>query len=241
MIDIHSHILPGVDDGAAAPYDSAELLKQMQKQGVTVAAATPHFYPGNMAVDDYIETRARSLDSIKKSAEECGIKILLGAEVLYFHGIGSAAEISKLTIEGGKYLIVELLGLNCIDDHVIKDIENIRNNFGITPIIAHIERYCKYKGYKKLFSLIDDGVALSQINATFFLSFSEKRAVKKLIKSGRVHFVASDCHHPKKRPVYLKKAFEVIRDISEEQYNRILKSSDNIERELLAAYEKQNG
>ncbi|MBO4693005.1 MAG: hypothetical protein J5659_01235 [Clostridia bacterium] len=242
MIDIHSHILPGIDDGAKDLKDTEELLKQMENQGVTTAVATPHFYPGSAVFDDFLESRAAAMSKV---CDLCGgakkIKILPGAEVLYFSGIGNSEDICKLTLAGSNYLLLELMGLKAIDYRVINDIYNLKANFGIITIIAHIERYYKYKGYKELLTLVQSGDAVSQINASHIFSSREKRAVKKLIKSGMAHFVASDCHNPVNRPVELDHAYNEIKTLSNEQYLKIVNDNESMERELLAAYEKQNG
>lgn len=242
MLDLHSHILPNIDDGAKTVEDSIKLLQQMKNQGVTTAVATPHFYPDDMIFDDFIYARSEAADKLLLSLENSfDIRILLGAEVLYFSGIGSAEDIKKLTLAGSNYLLLELIGLKEINDKVIKDIIDLKDNLGITPIIAHTERYSKYKGYKRLLELIENGRALCQINSTYTFSSVHKRAVKKLLKNGLVHFIASDCHNPERRPVFLSSAFDGIRRISPKEFDRIIKNTETIERELIAAYDKQNG
>lgn len=242
MIDIHSHILPGIDDGAKNTDDSQKLLKQMSEQGVTTAVATPHFYPDVAVLEDFIAARENSAKTLLNSLNsDYNIKILLGAEVFYFKGMGGFEDIRKLTISNSRYLLVELLGMKKIEDKVIKDITDLKDNFGIMPIIAHVERYSGYKDYKKLLSVIRDGNALCQINASFFFSFKDRRAVKKLIKEGLVSFIASDCHSPVNRPVHLTAALSAIRNISEVQFRKIIKNTENIEEELLSAYGEQNG
>ncbi len=239
MLDIHSHILPGIDDGAKTEKDSRELLVQLHNQGVTTVVATPHFYPNSMDLEDFIDLRFKSAKKISECSDEIGnIKILLGAEVLYFSGIGRVESIKRLTIARSRFLLLELLGINDISDRVIKDIKNIKENLGIIPIIAHVERYYKYKGYKKLVSAIEEGLALCQINASFIVSKGEARATKSLIKAGLVDLVGSDCHDPQKRPVYINSAFAEIERISKEQCERIINITQTIERELLAAYEE---
>ena len=235
LIDIHSHILPAVDDGAKSPQESAVLLGQMAAQGVTLAVATPHFYPGDSDLQDFLSLRQNAFEVLKKHiGKDFPIKILLGAEVLYFGGIGRVESIKQLTLSGGKYLLLELLNLKKIDEKVTGDIISLKENLGITPIIAHVERYRRYRGYEKLFPLFESGTALCQINASFFTSLPEKRAVKRLVKAGLVDFVGSDCHNPITRPVKLKSALETIRKISPSQAKRIIEKNGKFEEELCA-------
>lgn len=235
MIDIHSHILPAVDDGAKSPQESAALLEQMTAQGVTAAVATPHFYPGESDLRDFLSLRQNALQSLENHCgKDLPVKILPGAEVLYFGGIGGVESIRQLTLAGSKYLLLELLGLKKIDEKVIKDIISLKENLGITPIIAHVERYRRCRGYKKLFSLFESGAALCQINASFVTSLAESRAVKRLVKAGLVDFIASDCHNPLTRPVRLQSALDAVCKISVSGAQKIIEKNDKFEKELCA-------
>lgn len=242
MLDMHSHILPGVDDGAKTVDESLQLLLQMQSQGISVAVATVHFYPASVVLEEFLNRRETAIGSVKKAAgANLKVKILPGAEVLYFSGIGKFAGIKELTIAGSKYLLLELLGLKRIDDKVINDIISIKEELGLVPIIAHIERYCRYKGYKKLISAISEGKALCQVNATFMGDRTQSRAVSKLLKAGLIDFVASDCHSPVNRPVKLAEAYVALREISSEETSKIIEKTEKLEKELMSLDEKQNG
>lgn len=233
MLDIHAHILPGVDDGAKTPQEGKELLLQMKAQGISAVVATPHFFPLNAVLEDFLTVRTAALKELKAEFEGgFPLSVIPGAEVLYFGGIGRAEAIKNLTLGDSDYLLLELLGLKKIDDSVIRDIVLLKENLGLTPIIAHIERYCKYKGYKKLVSAIEKGKAKCQINATYMMSKAETRAVKNLLMKGIIDFVASDCHNPVSRPVNLKNAFTALREISASHTENIIEKTEKLEREL---------
>ena len=235
MIDLHSHILPGIDDGAKTPEEGKALLEQMHAQGVKTAVATPHFFPGSAVLEDFLSLRDTALKELRGVIEpDFPVKIIPGAEVLYFSGIGGVEAIKALTLGGSRYLLLELLGLKKIDEKAINDIYALKQNFNIVPIIAHVERYCKYKGFKELLSVIESGGALCQINATYKSSKAEARAVKEMVNRGLVDFLASDCHHPKRRPVKLREAFAGLEAISSEQTKRIIEKSEKLESELLS-------
>lgn len=241
MLDLHSHILPGIDDGAKTVNHSIKLLKQLKEQGVTTVVATPHFYPGSMDLDDFIKARNNAYNQVISSNQTFDINIILGAEVLYFGGIQAAEDIKKLTFGKSNYLLLELMGIKEIDKKVIDDIINLKENMNIIPIIAHIERYCRYKGFKNLLSLIERKEALCQINATYNFSFFQKRAVRSMLKMGMVDFIASDCHDPVNRPVWLSSAFEEIGRIYPAELKRIIEKTETLERELVGTDDKQNG
>ena len=232
MLDIHSHILPAVDDGAKSVEESARLLAQMKDQGVTTVVATPHFFPLGAVLDDFLELRKTAAKEISQLAREQDINLVLGAEVLYFGGIGKVENMRRLTLGDSDYLLLELLGLKKIDDRVIRDIKALKNEIGLTPIIAHVERYSRYRGYKKLFPLFENGEALCQINASFFTSKQETRAVKKLLAGELVSLLGSDCHSSINRPVRFNKGIAELRAISSRQTRIILENGEKLEKEL---------
>lgn len=235
MLDMHSHILPGIDDGAKTAEDSLKLLEQMRDQGVTVAVATAHFYPDSAVLEEFLSRRQDALKCVRQAAgEDFPVKILPGAEVLYFGGIGKFEGIKQLALGKTRYILLELSGLEKIDDKVITDLISVREEQGLTPVIAHTERYCKYKGFKKLLALISEGKALCQINATFKSSRAEYRAVKRLVKAGLVDFLASDCHSPVDRPVRLSSAYASLREISPEKTEKIIAKTNELEKELMS-------
>ncbi|MBR5923446.1 MAG: hypothetical protein IKZ59_06600 [Clostridia bacterium] len=233
MLDIHSHILPAVDDGARNAEETARLLSQMKNQGVTAVVATPHFYPLGSVLDDFLELRATAAKEIAELCRESGITLFLGAEVLYYGGIGNSEDVKRLAF-GGKYMLLELLGLKKIDDKVTRDISALKYDLGITPIIAHVERYARYSGYKKLLPLFENGDALCQINASFFTSKHETRAVKKLVSRELVSFIGSDCHSSVNRPVTLDKGISALRAISARQTRIIIQNGENLKEELMS-------
>ncbi|MBR4910968.1 MAG: hypothetical protein IKZ47_06585 [Clostridia bacterium] len=232
MLDLHTHILPAVDDGARTAEEGVALLRQMQEQGVTAAVATPHFFPGSMELEDFLERRNAALKELTAAGGDIQVKIIAGAEVLYFGGIGRFENVRRLTVGGSRYLLLELLGVKAIDEKVIKDITDLGERLDIIPVIAHTERYCRYKGYRKLVSAIADGRALCQINAGFSGSKPETRAVKKLLRRGLIDFIASDCHSPVSRPVKIEAGIKALRMISATATNAVIKKCNALEEEL---------
>lgn len=210
FIDIHSHILPGVDDGAKDLAMSLELLRMMKAQGITDVVATPHFDARYENFDEYTERVQTAYNQLLNSVSGEGLpNIYLGSEVYYFKGIGKCHGISNFTIDDSKCLLLELSGMP-IDDDMIKDITDIYANIGVQPIIAHIERYAGIKGFKKILKLVESGVVLAQVNAASFFMLPFKRTVKKLIKRGYVSFLATDTHSIDSRPPLLDKALDEI-------------------------------
>lgn len=211
FLDMHCHILPAVDDGAQDTDMAIELLELMARQGVTHALATPHFYPMQDNIEEFV---GRIYDAYVELARAVKGKdlpqIYLGCEVHYFRGIGKSESIKKLTIQNTDYLLLELPYNTAIDDAIIRDIILLREDLGIIPILAHIERYAGARGYKKLLALIKNGVCLAHINAHPVTVKEQFRVCEKLLKGGFVSFIASDAHSPDWRPPLTQDALKII-------------------------------
>ncbi len=229
LIDIHSHILPCVDDGSKSIEMSVEMLRKCKEQGITDVIATPHFD----AQYDNMETHSEKVNNAYNELCEA-IKgedlprVHIGAEVYYFSGIGKSYGARKLALANSQYILLELPHIN-FDSTVIKDIENISDIVGLTPIIAHIERYASQRGFKKLLGLIESGTVLAQINATSVFMAPFRRVALKLIKKGYISFVATDTHSLDTRPPMMEEALnEIEKQLGSHRKRLLLKNSDRL-------------
>ena len=128
LFDIHSHILPSVDDGAQSEEEALELLKIMQSQGITHILATPPFYPSEDSFADFAAAANQAFELLKQKSEKLNLpKIYLGCEMLYFEGIGSSESLRKLCLNNSEFLLLELTD-ECIDETLFADIIKIRDN-----------------------------------------------------------------------------------------------------------------
>lgn len=220
FVDIHSHILPGVDDGAQDVETAVKILEMMKEQGITDVFATPHFDASQCSIDEFnsdIETAKKLLSSATYGTDLPDVHI--GCEVYYFPGISKSSGIKALTLGGSKFLLLELCYGQAITDKVIREIVDVYNKFGIVPIIAHIERYYKEKGFKKILDLIRHRVCIAQINAASLMDKQPyKRISLKLIKQGYISFIASDAHSVKFRPPLMDRAFDTVKNSLGQEY-----------------------
>lgn len=234
MVDIHSHILPGIDDGAKSREESLQLLKMMKEQGISEVIATPHFVPGRENLESFLNRVVISKNELFKSEMPSDIpKIYFGSEIYYFHGMGDVESLKALTLADSKYLLIDFTFTE-LDDYVIKDIINLDDNFGIIPIIAHIERYYHFKGFKKLLKCLESGIGIAQINADSVLDPDYQGRIKKLVKSGYVSIVATDSHSVKNRPPRLAEAYKELRRLcGDKNTDRLISSQENLRNRIL--------
>ena len=143
MIDFHSHIIPGIDDGAKSPEESLLILKTLWRQGVRTVVATPHYYKQNESVSDFIGRRSEAFEQLKKVSDGEEIpEIILGAEVLFTPSL-EEDDLSPLYIQGTDYLLLEM-PYRYFDGATLRAVENLILRKGFSPIMAHIERYVRF-------------------------------------------------------------------------------------------------
>lgn len=198
MRDLHSHYLPGVDDGAKDIEVTKAMLRNAKNNGITDILFTPHYILDSR----YTSSRKNNkmIFSILKgiAKEEYGINIFLGNEVYINHEILElyrSGEIS--TLNDSRYMLIEIPMYSKMNDVKSIFFELLSN--GITPILAHPERYTSYyKNFEFFYELRQMGV-LMQINYPSLCGVYGSKAKKmatKLLKMGLVDFVGSDIHSP---------------------------------------------
>ena len=133
MIDIHSHVLPGMDDGAKDPEESRELINVLQDQGVTLLVLTPHYYPHQERLSDFLIRREKAYQSISDS----DIEMILASETYLSEPLLSYDSIEALCIGDTGYLLLELPYLDKWGSSVMKQIEQLIAKYNVKPIIAH--------------------------------------------------------------------------------------------------------
>ena len=215
MIDIHSHIIPNVDDGARSVEETFNILKEAQEAGFTDVILTSHF------LLNYYETNAQELIFWKEKLQEIlkkqGTKINLhsGMEIYITNQMEELLENKKiLTLANSRYMLIELpLATNVkYFDYVVYYLEAK----GIKPIIAHPERYkCVQKDPDIVEEYIEKG-CLIQCNYGSIVNLYGREAektIKTLLKKNQVHFLGSDVHRENGTYLIILVAIKKIRKI----------------------------
>ncbi|MCD8005171.1 MAG: capsular polysaccharide biosynthesis protein [Oscillospiraceae bacterium] len=210
MIDIHSHILPGIDDGSKSVEMSVAMLRMAARQGVRVMAATPHFYAWENTPERFLRHRKRAWEALQPHLEEGFPELVLGAEVQYFEGITLMEELEELQLEGRRLLLLEMPFSQRWSSRMISDVVELNGRRNTTVLLAHIERYMDYQKKDTWKALREQGV-LMQCNASFFLERKTRRKALKMLKDGEIHMLGSDCHNTDSRAPDYGAAAEAIR------------------------------
>ena len=217
MIDIHSHIIFDVDDGPKTLEDSRRLLEESYRQGVRTIISTSHRRKGMFETpEEKIAANFKQVQDLAKQVAD-DLTVLYGAEIYYTSDVLKKLEEGTFPSLGGtKYVLIEF-SMNT----PYKDIHSALGNvirLGMTPVVAHIERYhCLENDEDKVSELINMGCYM-QVNSSNVLKpklfgdrykFMKKR-VQFFLERDLVHFVASDMHNLDYRPPYMQKAYQLV-------------------------------
>lgn len=229
LLDIHSHILHNVDDGAKTIEEAVSLLSIMQMQGVTDVIATPHFYPHDDTLDNFNKKTSRSFNELKDRINGRNLpNIYLGSEVLYYSGISKVSAIKNFTLNGSNYILLEP-NPYLLNKTFMGELLYLRNEVGLIPIIPHIERFHKAHGFKHFVEFVKENNILTQINATSVLTKRYNRVLHKLFTENVVDFIGTDAHSVKNRPPLIKPALALISEYYGEQYRqKLTRNSENL-------------
>lgn len=213
IYDIHCHIVPGVDDGAADYEETKKLLRMEYDQGVRGIIVTPHFR--FRMFETPIDQIKKQFLLVRKAAAEVGddLNVYLGCE---FHAnmempnMLRAGEVS--TMAESRYVLVEFSESS--EDSYIKERTYTMLSNGYKPIVAHIERYEATRSDINFVEELVDIGAYMQINADSIIGkegFSTKRYCRKLMKYDLVQYVGSDCHNLSSRLPHMGAAYDYVR------------------------------
>ena len=217
MIDIHNHILPNIDDGSKSTEMSLNMLKFAYEQGVTDVVNTVHFqHPLFLNIDHSLGNLQRIAKSLQSKLDECKIriKIHLGCEVFYYENLLKISNKPLTTLGNGKYMLIEFSPKN-IPNSQKQTLYNLKMS-GITPIIAHPERY---KLVQENFSIVYDWInagCLIQVDSGSILGLMGDKAKKSshlIIQEKCCHILASDAHNDSNRNFTIKEAYSYVKTV----------------------------
>ena len=207
MIDIHTHILPNVDDGSKDIETSILMIEREIEQGVTDIVLTPHVQ--STVTRANTAKRKKQFELLKEEVSKRGLNINLhlGAEIMYHSHIET--DFSKYQFGKNKYVLIEF---STKAESPIEEVCFDVMAMGYQVIVAHVERY-NYLKIEDIIRIKQTG-ALIQTNASAILNIDKlahKKTVKKLIKENLIDIIATDTHNMDKRSPNLLEARKVLK------------------------------
>jgi protein-tyrosine phosphatase len=211
VIDLHCHILPGLDDGARDIAESVEIARRAAEDGTRTIVATPHVREDHPYELGEIEVRTRAVNA-RLEDEGVDVRVVTGAEV----ALSRVADLDDSALAGlclgrGPYLLVEspYLPATVLLEAAIDDLQKR----GIRPVLAHPERSPTFMGdRRRLAALVERGVACSITAGSMAGQFGGEvqRVTRDILERGLAHNVASDAHDPVTRAPGLTAGFGVL-------------------------------
>ena len=189
-IDFHAHIIPGADHGCAASDEAARQLIMMNQAGIATVVATPHFYPAQHEVEDFLARVDFGMERLLTKLPPEAPRLYLGAEVLLCPNLHKMPGFEKLCIRGTRVMLLELPFTGC-NDALFETVQEILER-EYTVVLAHIDRYIKAYG-DQIHALLDMG-ALAQINASSLNGWLARKRMLPYLKDQRVVAFGSDLH-----------------------------------------------
>lgn len=223
MLDIHTHILPEIDDGSSSVNESIEMLKMLKKQGVTDVVLTSHFYAEQETPETFFYRRKEAYEKLLEGiTEEDDIpKLRLGAEVCYYIGLSRTENIERFCIEGTPLLLVEPPMFCKWDKGIINEMIDLASSGRVIVVVAHINRYF-FDNNIKVFQLLASAGALFQINAESAMEKKSLRMLKKFDKRDLFHFIGTDCHNmTRRKPNYDEAMVNISKHIGDHTIDRL--------------------
>lgn len=230
IIDFHSHILPGIDDGSSSLDESIAMLHTAQEQGISKIVATPHFYARSDDLNQFLKRRSHAEEQLRgEMARHPGLpELYVGAEVSFFSGMADSDAITRLAIANSRYILIEM-PFSTWTNSTYSELQRIHDKQGLTPIIAHIDRYISRFHYHGILRGLEELPVIIQCNAEAFLKRHTASLVLRMLTNGQIHVLGSDCHNTYSRPPNLGEALRIIRNkLGEEGFEDFLCYAETI-------------
>lgn len=226
MTDLHTHILPGIDDGAIDEGVSSEQMKSLLEQGVDKVVFTSHYYGRKRSPKQFLEARADALCRIKDLIPE-GMETYLGAEVHFAAEMAASDEsICSMAIGDTRYILAELPFTTAWNKGLWRRLEDFISSTDYIPVIAHVERYDEARKKPALLSELVDMGCLLQVNTQAFLKKEDSAMAFALLEHGLVHCLGTDTHNMRERAPKYAAAKEAIEEAG--FYDRFERIQENM-------------
>lgn len=227
MIDLHSHILPNVDDGSKDMNMSIEMIKEAIKCGTKKIVATPHYAKGYYT-NEYNKIKEIFPEFKDKIEKELDVEIYHGQEVYFTENILEEFKMGNIgTINDSRYMLVEFPPM----DFKVESLDylyelQIRD---IVPVVAHPERYRAVMKNPEILNEFIEAGCLFQLNGTSLhgaFGKESQKASRILLNSGVYNFIGSDAHRSDKRTMNLTESIEIVKKSNKNYLDLMRESSE---------------
>lgn len=197
LVDVHSHILPGIDDGSPDVETSLKMIEALQSQGARAIVLTPHYYSDSISYEDFVARRDNALHLLEKSLPPGSPKLIPAAEVYITKYLLNNSNLDALKIGNTNYALIEHPFSCDFSQEIYDRLLSLNYDYGIKPILAHIERYPAFMDDGDLLDSYIEMGCIAQVNISSFVDSSRslRKKLFKYLESGRIHLIGTDCHN----------------------------------------------
>ena len=209
LIELHSHLLPQLDDGSDSVETSLAMLRREMEQGVGTVCATPHYYAKHNSIANFCEQRAAALEKLLIAAPDELPRIIPAAEVAFFSGIGEYPSVERLCIQGTRTLMLEMPFTEW-NDFQIGEVSTLVLDRGFHVVLVHPERFCFSESNMDWLEKLAELPIGLQVNAGSLIRWSTRKLALELLELATYPVLGSDCHNLTSRPPNLKEGRTVV-------------------------------
>lgn len=202
MIDLHSHILPHMDDGSKSVEMSCSMLRTMAEMGIDTVCATSHYYADQNEISTFCDRRLQAMNRLSAELPKGLPHILAAAEVAYFPRM-EEKDLIHLCIKDTRTLFLEMP----YSEWTALQIETVATlalDLCYQVILVHPERFCFSKSNSEKLKKLDELPLAMQINADSLIQWRTRRLSMELLQTVKIPLLGSDCHNTTTRPPNLK-------------------------------------
>ena len=198
MTDLHTHILPKMDDGAQSVKEALAMLQAQAEQGVDAVALTPHYYGREENIKSFLARRDAAFKQLVRAAEGKEIpEMILGAEVAWMPDMAEWPDLEKLCYQNSGVILIEL-PMTHWTDATFQQLYKMENRRGITPMIAHFDRYFQCQKERNIHRLLETGYPIQISAGSLRRIFGRHKSLAMLKYCDGI--LISDCHNMDDRP-----------------------------------------
>lgn len=224
-IDLHTHILPSVDDGSENRSQAVQMLSDLNKQQVTDVCLTPHFYSHKKSLLDFLSARNAAFRLLNYHGP---LRLHLAAEVYLTPYLFNNDSLASLCFPDTSVILIEMPYDSTFSAKDIGQLTKLQQNYSVTPLLAHIERYRALHTRPQLVrQLVQDG-CLIQINTDTLAGGCWQKRALQWASEGFLHAIGSDCHHPLHRPANYQKGVVALQQAIGEQAAQTILSAQAV-------------
>lgn len=230
LVETHSHILPGIDDGSPDVQTSLKMIEKLKLQGAKAIILTPHYYSDSISLDDFLQKRNAAFELLKSSLPDDSPMLIPAAEVYISKYLFNNENLDDICIGNSNYILIEHPFSSTFSQSNYDRLINLYCDYGKKPILAHIERYATLMDDEDLLDEYIGMGCITQVNISSFASSSRniRKRLIKYLETGRIHIIGSDCHNLTSRPPDYEKGIKEIIKKSGREALRTLEANANL-------------